>query len=444
MSLANNIQNLQTIISSLENKTAGGITIDPDKIIEKTVSGSAIYVYDVSEVPHKCTVSVDKDASVWVGGKNLFDITAMGTNISSLFYPEDNTIRVNGRGRGTSNNKGETLKLKDFAPHLIVGETYTLNATYTHTGNFIYLTGYNKSWRFGDSLTITQVMLDSDVRWYNSTTDGDTTENVIGNIQIEKGTRATEYEPYDMTEYNITKGESMKIDSLCPNMTLLADNDATITFGYHKSYGAQTEHDRFWDALQQNGNRTAYDFGFYGWDSGAFYPKHDLIIVGNAESAFRSITGDALDLADRLEKCGVRLDTSGATKMNFFTTYSNITRLPEIDTTSMTDLTYLFYSEKLETVDALILKDDGSQTFTSTFYICNNLVNIEVRGKIGKSIEFGHCTKLSNASVQSIIDHLKDLTGSTAQTLTLHATVGAKLTDDQKSAIAAKNWNVTY
>lgn len=51
---------------------------------------------------------------------------------------------------------------------------------------------------------------------------------------------------------------------------------------------------------------------------------------------------------------------------------------------------------------------------------------------------------LSDESIQSIIDGLADLTGQTAQTLTLHATVGNKLTQTQKDAISAKNWTVTY
>jgi hypothetical protein len=51
---------------------------------------------------------------------------------------------------------------------------------------------------------------------------------------------------------------------------------------------------------------------------------------------------------------------------------------------------------------------------------------------------------LSDDSIQSIIDGLADLTGSTAQTLTLHATVGAKLTQAQKDAAAAKNWTLVY
>jgi hypothetical protein len=60
------------------------------------------------------------------------------------------------------------------------------------------------------------------------------------------------------------------------------------------------------------------------------------------------------------------------------------------------------------------------------------------------SISFSSSPNLTAESIQSIVDGLADLTGGTAQTLTLHATVGAKLTDAQKTAISAKNWTVTY
>lgn len=51
---------------------------------------------------------------------------------------------------------------------------------------------------------------------------------------------------------------------------------------------------------------------------------------------------------------------------------------------------------------------------------------------------------LSNETIQSIIEGLADLTGGTTQTITFHATVGAKLTEEQKATITAKNWILAY
>lgn len=69
----------------------------------------------------------------------------------------------------------------------------------------------------------------------------------------------------------------------------------------------------------------------------------------------------------------------------------------------------------------------------------------EVRFKentLSVSIAFGKSPLLSAESVQSIIDGLADLTGATAQTLTLHADVKAKLTDTQIATITGKNWTL--
>lgn len=84
-----------------------------------------------------------------------------------------------------------------------------------------------------------------------------------------------------------------------------------------------------------------------------------------------------------------------------------------------------------------------STTFTNTFGGCNNLVEIRFGGTIGKSISFAVCSKLSTASVDSIIEHLKDLTGATSQTLTVNKNVYNRMVADGRDAlVTAKNWTL--
>jgi hypothetical protein len=147
-------------------------------------------------------------------GKNLFNIAVL-EHYPTVYNAEDNTITIKSRAQGFSKN-GIALTLKDYAPGLEVGKTYYLSANYSHTGNYFWLSGYNKSWAFGTKATITQKMLDSSVLWYNSiTVDGsDTTLNVIGNIQIEEGDVATAYEPYSATPIpvEVKRGSKNLID----------------------------------------------------------------------------------------------------------------------------------------------------------------------------------------------------------------------------------------
>jgi exopolyphosphatase/pppGpp-phosphohydrolase len=88
-----------------------------------------------------------------------------------------------------------------------------------------------------------------------------------------------------------------------------------------------------------------------------------------------------------------------------------------------------------------------SEKITNFGYFVTNCLALEhiiFEGVIIVSIGFKQSSLLDNASIQSIINCLADLTGQTAQTLTLHADVGAKLTDEQKVTITAKNWILAY
>lgn len=83
--------------------------------------------------------------------------------------------------------------------------------------------------------------------------------------------------------------------------------------------------------------------------------------------------------------------------------------------------------------------------YMNGFSNCGALVEVRIASNTIKlSISFAKCSLLSTDTIQSIIDGLADLTGGTAQTLTLHATVGAKLTETQKATITAKNWTLVY
>lgn len=76
---------------------------------------------------------------------------------------------------------------------------------------------------------------------------------------------------------------------------------------------------------------------------------------------------------------------------------------------------------------------------------CEALETIRIKsGTIKSSMSLSSSPNLTAETIQSVIDGLADLTGSTAQTLTLHATVGAKLTDAQKASATAKNWTISY
>ena len=89
-----------------------------------------------------------------------------------------------------------------------------------------------------------------------------------------------------------------------------------------------------------------------------------------------------------------------------------------LDLTSATNVGGIFdYSDGLETV-------------------------IFVPNTIGISISFAGLSKLNDTTLASIVAGLKDMTGATSPTLTLHSTPKAKLTAEQIATITAKNWTL--
>ena len=173
----------------------------------------------------------------------------------------------------------------------------------------------------------------------------------------------------------------------------------------------------FMDTYQKGLETSGYGYGFAGggWSDAVYDPPRQISITRTAGYAFA---------------------------------YSKITntKVPIIVDTENIYNTLLFYNaDKLKTIPSLKVTDKVT-TFTNWFSRCTALeeVNFTADSVIGASISFVDSPKLTNASVQTVINALKDLTGATSQTLTLHATVGAALSPEQKAAITAKNWQLVY
>ena len=67
--------------------------------------------------------------------------------------------------------------------------------------------------------------------------------------------------------------------------------------------------------------------------------------------------------------------------------------------------------------------------------------NISALNGLKINISFNQ-TILDRASLRAIINGLADLTGSSAQTLTLGSTLKAKLTEEDIAVATAKNWTI--
>lgn len=218
--------------------------------------------------------------------------------------------------------------------------------------------------------------------------------------------------------------------------------------------GGDDYYDAFWDAYQQKGSSNYRPpsgvFNGARFNADNFFPKYDIKPVGAANYLFyaweNTTQSGVLDLKQRLKDCGVMLDTSGATDISYMFAYGvALCNIPTIDCTGLTAASSSVFSNMWDantTIEKLIVND--TVTYSNWFLYTTGLVEIRFEGVIGHDIAFAESSALSTGSVQSIIDHLKDLTGKTSQTLTFHATVGGRLTDTQKATITAKNWTLVY
>ena len=203
------------------------------------------------------------------------------------------------------------------------------------------------------------------------------------------------------------------------------------------SGGGDNHYDTFWDAYQNNGARTAYRYAFSAnWTDEIFKPKY---VVKPTSANYMFYESQITTLAD----CD-KIDLSNCTEMDYFARFSKIKDFPPLDVSKVKSLNSAFRDTNWSLERLTLNNVQPTCAFVSTFLNANQLTELCITGTIGKDVSLAQSSLLTNASIQNIIDCLADLTGDTAQTLTLHATVGNKLTDTQKATITAKNWTLVY
>ena len=121
-----------------------------------------------------------------------------------------------------------------------------------------------------------------------------------------------------------------------------------------------------------------------------------------------------------------------------FSGTSNLTYMKGICTKKATKVEGMFYESAIEIIDEPF--DFSNVASGSAFQKANSLKEVRFVSETIKISQIFSSANLSAESIQSIIDGLA--TVETAQTLTLNATVKAKLTEEQLATITNKNWNL--
>lgn len=214
--------------------------------------------------------------------------------------------------------------------------------------------------------------------------------------------------------------------------------------------GKKSEREKFWNEYT---NRSVWSASgvFYGgvWDFDIFYPTCDIRPVGNAERLFYAWENEngknqSGSLKKRLEECGVVLDTSQATNLQSAFGYSFITEIPTIDCTNLGNSSSAVFAHcyhRLLTIEKVIVNE--AVTYNNWFN-STNITNITFDGVIGQDLDLGYSSRLTKASIESIISHLSD--SATGKTLTLSKTaVENAFTDTEWDALESTktNWTIS-
>lgn len=423
--------------------------VDADKIIEKSVSGNRFVIAnDVSEVRHDVTINAPSGTELNVYGKNLFDIDSRIYTVRTgltVTKNEDGTYNIRGN-LPTSTNYQYCGELSFYIPSGTTVTTSTYFDTPTETacigivlknssGSVIHQ--HSGNYVNGESKTTTLTSDCTTVGFVWKFANGVSGSYIeINNIrlQLELYGKSTEYETFKGQNVTVDSTGEAKVTSCSPKMLIACDSNADITMNYRKSYGVQTEYDRFWDTIQNYGKRTNYWYAFAGDFAWLFtvyggIPKYDIVLkdttstTRSCNSMFMGFNRNKTinGMIDMSEICK-HIDFSGCTQaISVFQNAKakNIT----CDFSNCTSLSSCFNCSDGGQLDYINIKVTEKCTgFGNTFHYCSALTEFRfLEGSVvAATISFSRSTKLSHDSIVNIVNTLS--TTVTGKTLSLSKT----------------------
>ncbi len=236
-----------------------------------------------------------------------------------------------------------------------------------------------------------------------------------------------------------------------------------IGFNSGINEGKKLENEKFWQDFTTQLNtrgekveRNTYSYAFAYWLPDAF-TLSKTIKPQNAARMFMSFNeyGEPFDLASRLKELGIELDFSTCTDIQYAFANARISNVPllNLTATGLKAITALLNNSVVETVEKIILKNDGSQTFATNTFNTSTLKNIKFGGVIGTDIWFTWCYELSKESIANIIETLSTTASGKNITFSLQAVNkafetsegandGSSSTEWQTLADSKQNWTI--
>lgn len=207
-------------------------------------------------------------------------------------------------------------------------------------------------------------------------------------------------------------------------------------------------YDTFWDAYQDPVHVDCDSrFAGRGWRDDTFKPKYDIPNQPAWQTSFSKMFANCgiTDLSKILKECGVKLDFSKVSRADQMFYWANrITAVPEIDVSNIENC-YAMFSTAANLVTIEKFKVSAKTVLNQAFYDCQALENIVVEGELAYSnISFAQSTKLSKASLYSIVNALSKSVSNYSVTFSEEAVNNAfkDINEWWDLANSAHGWNI--
>lgn len=248
-----------------------------------------------------------------------------------------------------------------------------------------------------------------------------------------------------MAEYVVIDKEQLESD-----LTIVADSiraKANVTEKLEFPLGMKSAVEAIQSGGGESFNPLDYaSFGSNGWIFyGVTFPE-DTKLKFTLHNQW-PVLSNQFSYCKNLKEC--EFDITKITSINLTNVFMESRQLTKVkfvgqDVVKISGMNQAFSEcTSLETIEGCLGFSNNNVIMNNTYYNAKKLKDITFdMGCIYRSVSFAQSPLLTDVSIQSIIDGLADLTGSTAQTLTLHADVKAKLTETQIATITGKNWTL--
>ena len=204
--------------------------------------------------------------------------------------------------------------------------------------------------------------------------------------------------------------------------------------------GINSEYDAFWDGVQDYGRREQYRNAFFQWRNEYIRPKYKIMPSKyTSYGMFESCENLKIIEKEYFDFSNYTPSNDSTSNRCWYYTFSNCKSIEIFYDLGLKAGGYVNtwrFCRNLHTIEIMRCCEDG--VYSTPFYDCTKLKNIEIEGEIGESFPIPD-SPLTTDSLKSIITHLKDFSGIGGRVRTL--TVKASAFEELEAEGATAEYN---